>query len=136
MVRLGILDINQQENKLCCAVETFSEVHRWKLHSELNNTPPHFAWYNHYLGTFGCDIYPITSYPNFFDNITQKLSFMGYTNTRATMKWWDPHTKKLGYCSSAQIDEHNNKLGKGCSPGSELIIGTNTYTLRTLKIYL
>ena len=61
---------------------------------------------------------------------------MVYKNIRATMKWWDPHTKKLKYCSSAKIDEHNNKLVKGWSLGSELIIGTNTSTLPTLQIDL
>ena len=53
---------------------------------------------------------------------------MGYTNSRATMKWWDPHTKKLKYCSYTKFDEHNNKCGKGCSPGYELMLVTNTYT--------
>ena len=37
---------------------------------------------------------------------------MGYTNIRATMKFWGPHTKKLKYGSSEKFDEHNNKLGK------------------------
>ena len=36
---------------------------------------------------------------------------MGYKNIRATMKWWDPHTKKLKYCSYTKMDEHNNKFG-------------------------
>ena len=58
---------------------------------------------------------------------------MGYTKSRATIKWYDPHTKKLKYCSSEKFDEHNNKFGKGWSLGSELILGTNTSTLRTLK---
>ena len=34
------------------------------------------------------------------------------------------------------IFEHNNKFGKGWSPGSELMLGTNTSTLPTLKIDL
>ena len=33
-------------------------------------------------------------------------------------KWRNPHTKKLKYCSYAIFDEHNNKFGKGWSPGS------------------
>ena len=57
---------------------------------------------------------------------------MGYTKIRATMKLWDPHTEKLKYLPY----EHNNKFGKGWSPGSELMIGKNTYTLPTLKIDL
>ena len=58
---------------------------------------------------------------------------MGYTNIRSTMKWWDPHTKKLKYCSSASFDEHNNKYGKLWSTGSELTTGTNVSSLPTLK---
>ena len=50
------------------------------------------------------------------------------------MKWWDPHTKNLKYFSSAKSDEHNNKFGKGWSPGSELIIGANNSTLPILKL--
>ena len=61
---------------------------------------------------------------------------MGYTNIRATMKWWDPNTKKLKCCSSTKFDEHNNKFGQGWSLGSELILGTNISTLPTLKIDL
>ena len=61
---------------------------------------------------------------------------MGYTNIIAKMKWWEPHTKKLKYCSFENFDEHNNKFGKGWFPGSELILSTNIYTLLTLKIDL
>ena len=60
---------------------------------------------------------------------------MSSKNIRATMKWWDPHTKKLKYFSSAKFDEHKNKFGKGWSPGSELVLDANTSTLPTLKIY-
>ena len=59
---------------------------------------------------------------------------MSYTNIRAKIKWWEPHIKKLKYFSSAKFDEHNNKFGKGWSPGSELKIGKNISTLSTLKI--
>ena len=58
---------------------------------------------------------------------------MGYTNIRDTMKWWDPHTKNLKYCSSAKFDENKNKFGKVWSPCSELMLGTNTSTLTTIK---
>ena len=58
---------------------------------------------------------------------------MGYTNIRATIKWWDPHTKELKYFLSTKFDEHNNKFGKGWSPGSELMNDTNISTLPTLK---
>ena len=49
------------------------------------------------------------------------------------MKFWDPHTKKLKYCSSEKFDEHNNKSGKLFSTGFELMLGTNISTLPTLK---
>ena len=52
------------------------------------------------------------------------------------MKWCDPHTKKLKYCSSVKFYEHNNKFGKGWSPGSELMIGKNISNVPTLKIDL
>ena len=50
------------------------------------------------------------------------------------MKWWDPHTKKLKYCSSTKVYEHNNKFCKGWSTGSKLMLGKNTSNLPTLKI--
>ena len=59
---------------------------------------------------------------------------MGYTNSRATMKCWDPHTRKLKYCSSEKFDEHNNKFGIRWSQGSELMLGTNNSTLSKLKL--
>ena len=61
---------------------------------------------------------------------------MVYKNSRAKMKWWDSHTKKLKYCSSAKFDQHNNKFGKGWSPCFELILVKNTSTLTKLKIGL
>ena len=61
---------------------------------------------------------------------------MGYTNRRAIVKWWDTQTKKLKHCSSAKFYEHNNKIGKGWSPCSELMLGTNNSTLPTLKFDL
>ena len=59
---------------------------------------------------------------------------MGYTNSRAKMKWWDPHIKKLKYFLSAKFDEHNNKFGKLWSPGSTLTTGTNISALTMLKM--
>ena len=56
---------------------------------------------------------------------------MGYTNRRATMKWWDPHTKNLKYCLYGIFDEHNNKFVKEWSPGYELMLEKNTSTLPT-----
>ena len=61
---------------------------------------------------------------------------MGYTTIRTTIKWWYPHIKKLKYCSSIKFDEHKNKFEKICSPGSELMTGTNVSTLPTLKVDL
>ena len=37
MVRLGLLDIKQYENKWCCASETSSEFQRCRIHSALYN---------------------------------------------------------------------------------------------------
>ena len=74
----------------------------------------------------------MTSSPKKLNNRTQEGSLSGYTNNRATMKWWYPHTKKLKYCSSENFDEHKNKFGKRWSPGSELMLGKNTSTLPTL----
>ena len=52
------------------------------------------------------------------------------------MKGWDLHTKRLKYCSSGIFNEYKNKFGKGWSPESELMLGTNTSYLPTLEIYL
>ena len=38
---------------------------------------------------------------------------MGYTNSRATIKWWYPYNKRLKYCSYEKFDEYNIKFGKG-----------------------
>ena len=49
---------------------------------------------------FFCDIYPIPPKYKKLDNIKQEGSFMGYTNSRVTIKFWGPNTKKLKYYSS------------------------------------
>ena len=82
---------------------------------------------------FGREIYPITSSPKKLDNITQEQSFMGYTNSRATIKPWEPPTNKYRYFQSKNVEEHNNTFGKGWSPGSGFITITNIPTLTTLK---
>ena len=70
------------------------------------------------------------------DGRTQSGSLMGYTKSIATMKWWYSHTKRLKYCSSEIFDEYNNKLGKGLSTGSNLVLGTYISVRPTLKIDL
>ena len=57
------------------------------------------------------------------------------TNSRDTMKLWEPHTNKIKYCPSAKIYEHKDKFGKVWTPGSELITGTTVSTVPTF-IYL
>ena len=68
MLRAGLLDINYHENKWCFSVKTSAEVHRFIIHSDLDNTSPNFSWYGknpiiHELRVLGCDIDPITSSP-------------------------------------------------------------------------
>ena len=60
--------------------------------------------------------------------------FVGYINIRETIKWWDPHTKKLKYYSFSKCNEYNNKFFKGWSPGYSLMNGTSIVSLPTLKI--
>ena len=61
---------------------------------------------------------------------------MGYTNSWASIIWWDKHTKKLKYCSSENVDEYNKWFDKGCSPGSNFINGIDKSDLPTIKIDL
>ena len=61
---------------------------------------------------------------------------MGYTKNRATIKWWDPHTKKLKYFWSVKFYEYNNTFGKGWLLGSELMTSTKNGTLPKLKMDL
>ena len=114
-------------------------MHRRQLQSALYNNSPHFAWYDkktsiQEIGNFVCDIHPVSSSTKKLYDRTQEEALMGYTNNRATIKWWDPHTKKIKCCSSVMFDEHNNKFGKGWPPGSEPTIGKHKSTLQILKI--
>ena len=102
VVRSGLLGINQHEKKWCRAAETSDEVYRCKIHSELDNTSPHFSRYGkrpsiHEIRTFGCDIYPITLLSKNLDGRTQEGSFMVYNASRAKMKFWDTNTYKIKY---------------------------------------
>ena len=45
MASSGLLASNQHANKWCCAADTSEEIHICKLHSALDNTSPHVAWY-------------------------------------------------------------------------------------------
>ena len=54
---------------------------------------------------------------------------MRYTNSKETMEWWYPHTKKLKYCLSTKFNEHKNEFGKGWSSGSASMNGTTIYSL-------
>ena len=139
MVKVGITDSNQHENKWFCAAETSAEVHIYRIDSALDNIPPHFAWYSknpsiHEIKSCGCDKYPITPYPKKLDDRTQERSFMGYTSIISIKKWWNPQTKRFKYCSYLKFDEHNNTFDKGWSPGYELMLGTNVSIPATLKV--
>ena len=50
------------------------------------------------------------------------------------MKQWYQRNNKLKYWSYDKFDEHNNKFGKGWSPGSALITGTNISAFPMIKI--
>ena len=68
MLRTGLLESNHNEKKWWCEAETPAEFHRFKLHTELDNTSPQFAWYGqnpsiHELRTFVYYIYPSPSSP-------------------------------------------------------------------------
>ena len=57
MERSALLDSNQHENKWWFEAEISYEVHRYRIHSSMDNTSPHFVWYgkntsNHELRTF------------------------------------------------------------------------------------
>ena len=59
IVREVLIDSNQLTNKWSCEAETSATVHRCKIHSALDNTSHHFAWYGkntsiHELRKFGC----------------------------------------------------------------------------------
>ena len=77
-------------------------------------------------------MYPINSSDKKLYERKKEGSFMVYTNSRSTMKFWEPYTKKPKYCSFAKFDEHNNKFGKIWSPGSELMRGKNNSTLHQI----
>ena len=134
----GLIYNTQHEKNWCRAAETSAEVYRYILNSALYNTSPHFSWYGESpriieLRTIRCDIYPITSYPKTLYDRTQEGLFVGYSNIRATIKWWDLHTKIIKYCLSVKSDEHNNKFGKLWLTRSQLMTGTNFYILPKFK---
>ena len=77
MIIAGFIDSDQHEKKWCCVSDTSEEVHICKIQSALDNIPPNFACYDqntsiHELRNFGCDIYPITSYPKTLYERTQE----------------------------------------------------------------
>ena len=47
------------------------------------------------------------------------------------MEWWYPHTKQLKYCSSEEIDGHNNKFDKSWYPDSNMLKGKENSALPT-----
>ena len=55
---------------------------------------------------------------------------MDYNNSTGKIKCWYIHKKKLKYCLSDKLDEHNNKLGKGWLPGSSFTNGTDIMPFR------
>ena len=45
MVVAGLLGSNKYENKWYYAADTSAEVHRCRIHSDLDNVSPQFPWY-------------------------------------------------------------------------------------------
>ena len=91
MVIEVVIDINQHKNFFFCAAETSAELYIRKIHSTLYNTSPQFVWYIKSpsipeLIKCGCYISPITPSPKELYDLTQEVSFLGYTNSREAMK--------------------------------------------------
>ena len=59
---------------------------------------------------------------------------MGYTNSRATVRWWDLYTWKLKQSLSEKYYEHKNKFGKYWSPGLNMLNVKDTSDLLTIKL--
>ena len=64
IIRVGLIDGNQNEKKWFYAAETSNVLYRWIIHSALDNTSSRFVWYRNNpiinkLRTLLCDIYPI-----------------------------------------------------------------------------
>ena len=109
MVRAYLLNGNQNENKWFYEAETYPDIYRCKIYSSLDNASPHLFWYGkctsiHELRASGCDIYTIKPKPKKLENRTQEGQLIGYINSRARIKWWDPHNKKIKHYSPAKSD--------------------------------
>lgn len=109
MVRAAIKDSNQSTDKWCYALETCVDVYN-SIRHRTTCEQPHYAWYNkrtsiHDFRVWGCAIYPRSHNHKKLDDRTLQGFFMGYTNTRSIIKWWDPKTDKVNFCMSAQFIE-------------------------------
>lgn len=123
MLRAAIKDTNHDENKWCFALEASCETYNNIRHS-MTKEQPHYSWYGtrtsiHDLRVWGCEISPQAHRPQKLSDRVQRGYFMGYTNSRAVIKWWDPNTDKILLCTGAKFNEYcfnspNGKTDPGC----------------------
>ena len=64
------------------------------------------------------------------------MIFNGLYKQNSYSEMVDPTHQETQIFFIWKIDEHNNKFGKECSPGSEIMLDTNTSALKILKIDL
>ena len=122
MVRAALRDSKHSPDKWCYALEASVDVYNGLRHSKTKEQP-HFQWYNsrtsiHDYRVWGCEIYPRSHNPKKLDDRVEKGYFMGYTTTRSIIKWWDPISNNVYFCTSAKFVEHDYKSPDGSTaPG-------------------
>lgn len=141
LVFAALLDSNHKMDKLFCASESAATVYNATLHSALNISPYEAFTgkkYNiHDLRVFGCDIYPFDHTKDDSSNPskTHHGSFMGHTNHKLQIKWWDPKTNNIKLCISARFDEYNATYARdGWSPDSKALKGEEIKSLPVVTI--
>ena len=93
LMREELRDSDQDDNKWCFALEATMETYNSLLHSDTAEQP-HYSWYRvctdiNHLRVCGCEIFPLSPHPAQLSDRVQRGYFMGYTTTRAIIKWWN-----------------------------------------------
>ncbi len=101
MCNSALFDSGHHKNKWCYAIETVAEVYNNVRHSSHNETP-NFLWLDTRISindfrVWGCQVYVKNQKRKTTDSRIVKGYFMGYTNSRVIMRWWNPATEKKYY---------------------------------------
>ena len=109
MFNAALIDSGHAKNKWCLACEATAEVYNNCYH-QATKKQPNFLWFGtrssiHDFRLWGCEVYVQSHITTASSDRVTRGYFMGYTNSRVIIRWWDLKTNTIKHSTGVKFNE-------------------------------